>query len=252
MRGKVALAAGPPAHGMKPRLLVLWNVDLTLVDVARVSRAAYAEAFPKVAGRPLVQLPQMAGRSEPEVFFEALALNGADMSGAAEELLRPFSQELTAAMHTRRADLATHGQLLDGAADALKAVHDLGTAVQSVLTGSSKPNALLKLAAFGLDRYLDLEVGGFGTEAYPRGTLLTVARQRAEQKYQADFEHTTVYIGDAVRDVEAAQIGEARSVAVASGRATVADLREAGADVVLPDLTDTQALLASLTGHRHA
>lgn len=236
---------------MTPHLLVLWNVDLTLLDVARVTRAAYAEAFPKVAGRPLVQLPQLAGRSEPEVFFEALALNGADMSGAAEGLLAPFSVELATAMYARRGDLTTHGQLLDGATDALKAVHDVG-AVQSVLTGSSKPNAMLKLAAFGLDRYLDIEVGGYGTEAYPRGTLLTVARQRAEQKYGADFEHTTVYIGDAVRDVEAAQIGEARSVAVATGRATAAELREAGADVVLPDLTDTQAVLASLTGSRHA
>ena len=230
---------------MTPRLLVLWNVDLTLVDVVRVTRAAYAEAFPKVAGRPLVQLPQMAGRSEPEVFFEALALNGADMSGAAEALLEPFSRDLAAAMYARRGDLTVHGLLLDGVADALKAVGNTG-AVQSVLTGSSKPNAMLKLAAFGLDRYLDVEIGGYGTEAYPRGTLLTVARQRAEQKYHADFEYSTVYIGDAVRDVEAAKIGEARSVAVATGRATVAELREAGADAVLPDLTDAQALLASL------
>ncbi|MGD0246553.1 MAG: HAD family hydrolase, partial [Streptosporangiaceae bacterium] len=33
--------------------LVLWNIDLTLVDVVRVTRAAYAEAFPAVTGRPL-------------------------------------------------------------------------------------------------------------------------------------------------------------------------------------------------------
>ena len=59
--------------------LVLWNIDLTLVDVARVTRAAYAEAFEAVAGRPLIQLPQMAGRSESEIFFDALALNGVDM-----------------------------------------------------------------------------------------------------------------------------------------------------------------------------
>ena len=33
--------------------LVLWNIDLTLVDVARVMRAAYAEALGAVAGRPV-------------------------------------------------------------------------------------------------------------------------------------------------------------------------------------------------------
>ena len=55
--------------------LVLWNIDLTLVDVARVSRDAYAEAFRRVTGRPLVALPQVAGRSDSEIFFESLALN---------------------------------------------------------------------------------------------------------------------------------------------------------------------------------
>ena len=68
--------------------LVLWNIDLTLVDVTRVTREAYADAFRTVTGRPLVQLPQMAGRSESEIFFDALALNGVDVSavGPSEQL----------------------------------------------------------------------------------------------------------------------------------------------------------------------
>ncbi len=234
--------------GRPPRdqhsLLVLWNIDLTLVDVARVTRAAFAEAFAKVAGRPLVHLPQMAGRSEPEAFFEALALNGADTSGAAEKLLQPFSDELANAMQARRSDLVTYGQMLPGAAGALEVVRNLGTAVQSVLTGSSKPNAMLKLAAFNLDRFVDFQIGGYGTEAYPKGTLLQVTRQRAEQKYGAAFGgRATVYIGDSPRDIQAARLGGARPIAVASGRSTVAELRDAGADAVLPDLTGTTALV---------
>ena len=227
-------------------LLVLWNVDLTLVDVARVTRAAYAEAFPVVTGRPLVHLPQMAGRSESEVFFEALALNGGDLGNDADRLLAPFSAELAKAMRARGDDLRLHGQELPGAADALKAVSKMNRAVQSVLTGSSKPNAVLKLSAFGLDQFLDFEVGGYGAEAYPRGTLVQVTMQRASEKYQTEFgSANTVYIGDSPRDVDAAKIGGARSIAVASGRATTAELRAAGPDVVLPDLTDTRALLRS-------
>jgi phosphoglycolate phosphatase len=232
---------------MTHNLLVLWNIDLTLVDVARVTRAAYAEAFAAVAGRPLVHLPQMAGRGEPEVFFDALALNGADMSGAAERLLQPFSAELAQAMLARRDDLKTQGHLLPGAAGALKAAHGLDGAVQTVLTGSSRPNAMLKLAAFDLDRFVDFEVGGYGSEAYPKGTLLRVTRQRVNEKYLAAFDdHSTVYIGDSPRDVDAARVGGARSIGVASGRATAAELRDAGAGAVLPDLTDTQALLRLL------
>ena len=161
--------------------LVLWNIDLTLVDVARVSRATYAEAFAAIAGRPLVQLPQTAGRSESEIFFDALALNGADVSaeGKAERLLEPFSAELAAALQARRDDLVREGQLLPGAAEALAAVAKLDGVVQSVLTGSSKPSAMLKLHAFGLDGFVDFDIGGYGSEAYPKGTLLRVARQRA-------------------------------------------------------------------------
>jgi phosphoglycolate phosphatase len=231
--------------------LVLWNIDLTLVDVAKVTRAAYAEAFRKVTGRPLVQLPQMAGRCEPEIFFDALALNGGDQFDAAESerLLAPFGAELATSLAARRDLLTTQGQLLPGAAESLAAVGRLTDTVQSVLTGSSRPNATLKLRAFGLDRYLDLFVGGFaGSEAYPKGALLRVARQRAEEKYRVRFaEAATVYIADSSRDVEAAGMGGARSIAVASGRASTAELLDAGADAVLPDLTDAAGLVALVT-----
>jgi phosphoglycolate phosphatase len=218
--------------------------------VARESRAAYAEAFEAVAGRPLIQLPQMAGRSESEIFFDALALNGADMraGGEAERMLEPFSAALAAALQARRDELVTHGQVLPGAAGALAAVAKLDGAVQSVLTGNSRPTAVLKLRAFGLDGFVDFDIGGYGTEAYPKGTLLRVARQRAADKHGVAFgEDATVYVADSLRDVDVARIGGARSLAVASGRASAAELRDAGADAVLPDLADTAALTALIT-----
>jgi phosphoglycolate phosphatase len=200
-----------------------------------------------VVGKPLVQLPQMAGRSESEIFFDALALNDIDMSPASDELVEPFSAELARAMLARRDQLVTQGQLMPGAADALKAVHSHGKAVQSVLTGSSRANAVMKLTAFALDGFVDFEVGGYGDEVFPRGTLIQVTRQRAGAKYQAEFdEASTFYIADSVRDVAAAAIGGARSIAVATGRSSAAELREAGAQTVLPDLTDAPGLLRLL------
>jgi len=215
-----------------------------------VTRQAYAEAFGVVAGRPLIQLPQMAGRSESEIFFDALALNGVDVrdGGEAERLLEPFSAELTAALQARRDDLVTQGQLLPGAAEALAAVAKLDGAVQTVLTGNGRPNAMLKLSAFGLDGFMDFDIGGYGSEAYPKGTLLRVARQRASDKHGVTFgEDATVYVADSPRDVDAARIGGAASLAVASGRASAAELRDAGADAVLPDLTDTAEVVALIT-----
>ena len=229
---------------------MLWNIDLTLLDVVKVARAAYAEAFAVVTGRPLVQLPQLVGKTEPEIFFDALGRNGVSLraDGESEQLLAPFGVEFAAQLAAREADLTTEGTLLPGAAQALAAVADLAGVVPSVLTGSSRPNALLKLRAFGLDQYLDLSIGGFaGSEPYPMGALLRATRLRAEEKYQATFaERATVYVADSPRDVEAARTGGATSVAVASGRSSSRELRDAGADLVLDDLTDPTPLLALL------
>jgi phosphoglycolate phosphatase-like HAD superfamily hydrolase len=230
---------------------VLWNIDLTLLDVTRVTRAAYAEAFAAVTGRRLVQLPQMVGKTEPEIFFDALGRNGVSLraDGDAEQLLAPFGAEFATQLAARRDLLTTQGALLPGAAEALEAVAGLEGVVQSVLTGSSRPNATLKLHAFGLDRYLDLNVGGFaGSGPYPMGALLRATRLRAEEKYQVSFaEQLTVYIADAPRDVDAARNGGATSVAVASGRASSAELREAGANLVLPELTRLEPLIDLIT-----
>jgi phosphoglycolate phosphatase len=232
------------------RRLVLWNIDLTLLDVTKVIRAAYAEAFAAVTGRPLVSLPQMVGHTEPEIFFDALGRNGVSLraDGESERLVIPFGAEFATRLANRRELLTAQGSLMPGAAESLAAVAGLRGVVQSVLTGSSRPNAALKLRAFGLDRYLDLTVGGFaGSEVYPKGALLRVARLRAEEKYKASFaEAATVYVADSPRDVEAAKIGGATSVAVASGRASTVELREAGADLVLADLTDPAVLVAYL------
>lgn len=232
---------------------MLWNVDLTLLDVARVTRAAYAEAFAVVTGRPLIQLPQLVGRTEPEIFFDALGRNGLSLraDGESERLLAPFGAEFATRLAARRDQLTTEGTLMPGAVEALTEVSRLGHVVQSVLTGSSRPNAVLKLRAFGLDKYLDLAVAGFaGSEPYPKGALLRATRLRAQEKYGVSFaEQATVYVADSPRDVEAARIADATSVAVASGRASAPELRDAGADLVLDDLTNPADLITLITGH---
>jgi phosphoglycolate phosphatase-like HAD superfamily hydrolase len=225
---------------------VLWNIDLTLVDVARVSRGAYADAFRRVTGRPLVALPKTAARTDSEIFFEALALN-AGGSGGGQDLLASYTRELEAAFAARLDQLSAQGRVLPGAHEAVAAVAGLPGVVQSVLTGTIRPNAVAKLKAFGLDQFFDVEIGGYGSEVYPMGALLLRSRGRASEKYRTDIGvDATVYIADSGRDVEAARIGGARSVAVASGRSTAGELRDAGADVVLDDLTDTEAVVRAV------
>ena len=136
---------------------------------------------------------------------------------------------------------------MPGARDTVAEVGALPGVVQTVLTGAIKPNVIEKLRAFGIERFFDTEIGGYGSEAYPKGAMLLNARRRAADKYVADFtERSTVYVGDSSRDMEAARMGGSRSVGVASGRSSAGELRDAGADVVLDDLADTAAVVAAV------
>jgi phosphoglycolate phosphatase-like HAD superfamily hydrolase len=158
-----------------------------------------------------------------------------------------YTDELADAFAARRDLLTSRGRLLPGALEAVRATAALPGVVQSVLTGSIRPNAAQKLRAFGLDGYFDLEIGGYGNDAYPRGSQLMDLRRQAEQKYRAQIPlSATVYVADAVRDAEAARTAGVRCVAVASGRSTVADLQAAAADAVLTDLTDTALVVAAV------
>jgi phosphoglycolate phosphatase-like HAD superfamily hydrolase len=226
-----------------PRL-VLWNIDHTLVDVARVTREAYAEAFQRVTGRPLVRLAPTAGRTESEIIFETLAFNGVP---ATDETLPAFIDALAQTFGARRHLIREQGRALPGAKEGIDAVARLPEAVQSVLTGAIQPNAILKLTELGLDRHLDFDIGGYGSEIYPKGALVELARTRAATKYGVPFgESSTVIIADSPLDVRAAHIAHATIISVATGAATEAELRSSGADVVLPTLADTTTLVRAI------
>ncbi|MFC5744240.1 HAD family hydrolase [Actinomadura rugatobispora] len=224
--------------------LVLWNIDHTLVDVGRITRDAYADAFQRTIGRPLVRLPPTPGRTESEIIFETLAFNDVVTT---DDHLPALMTALAASFAARRADLKSHGRVLAGAREAVTALSRLPDTAQSVLTGSIQPNAVLKVTELGLADRLDLEVGGYENGVYSKAALLELARTRAGEKHGVRYPETaTVFIADSPRDVQAAHIARSAIIAVATGSATEAELRGAGADVVLATLADTDAVVRAV------
>ena len=124
--------------------------------------------------------------------------------------------------------------------------------MQSLLTGNIAANAQVKLGAFGLDTLVDLSIGAYGSDHRRRGQLVAVALQKYERKHGAKLApRDVVLVGDTPLDVAAAREGGARAVAVATGPFDASELAAAGADAVLADLRDTdavvEAVLAELT-----
>jgi phosphoglycolate phosphatase-like HAD superfamily hydrolase len=224
-------------------LLVLWDIDHTLIETGGVGSEIYAAAFEKVTGKPLAELASVAGRTEPVIFRDTLALNDVDDR---DGMYAWFADEQAAGYRQRTADLRQRGRALPGAADALSALSGRQGVLQSIVTGNTRPASEAKLAAFGLDTWLDFDAAAYGTDSDVRADLVEIARQRAASRGWEFTPATTVIIGDTPADVAAARDGGARIVAVATGSYPQHDLAGSGADTVLPDLGDTAAFLAAL------
>jgi phosphoglycolate phosphatase-like HAD superfamily hydrolase len=224
--------------------LVLWDIDLTLIQVGPIGRELYAAAFHRATGQPMRWRAETVGRLDPDIFRDTIEAHSLDP--AAHPFPR-FAEALAEAYSSRSGELRERGHVLPGAAAALAALAGVPGSVQTVLTGNVPAVAIIKLATFDLDRYVDFEIGAYGPDGDVRADLVGVAQRRAGARHGVTFDAgSTVLVGDTPLDVAAGRDGGAFVLAVASGRATEADLRKAGADVVLPDLTDTVAVLQAL------
>jgi phosphoglycolate phosphatase len=222
-------------------LLVLWDVDCTLVSADGLGTRLYEVVFREMFGRELSVVAPKAGRTDRAIIGDTLALAGAPVSAVG-----PF----LAALERVASDGALPGPVrpLPGAAAAIAALAAAGVR-QSVLTGNVRPLAALKLERAGLGDHLDLAAGAYGDVHEVRAELVTAARRAARRAYGADFPGAaTVLVGDTPLDVEAALTAGARAVAVATGSYGAAELASAGAHVVLPDLADTARVVAAVIG----
>jgi phosphoglycolate phosphatase len=227
-------------------LLVLWDVDYTLVSADGLGTRLYEVVFREMFGRELTTVTPKAGRTDRAITLDTLTEAGiAEPRAQVDGFLAALARQVAAPDGTVRADVRP----MAGAAGAIAALASSRGIRQSVLTGNIRPLAAMKLGLAGLGEHLDLDIGAYGDVHEVRAELVPVARRAASRAYGADFGGTsTVLVGDTPLDVEAALAAGARVVAVATGTYSAADLTAAGAHAVLPDLTDSALVLAALTG----
>ena len=220
---------------MVMRLAVLWDIDHTLIETRGVGRELYQEAFEQVTGVSFQRSASVSGSTEFRIFSETLALHDLPATG---ELAPAYARALAALHIHRYAELQERGRALPGARDALVALDSRGY-VQTVVTGNLRAVAVTKLQAFGLADLLNLEVGAFAENGEDREDLVRVAMTRAA----AD---RAVLIGDTPSDITAARANSVPVIGVANGRSGVEELRAAGADVTLADLTNVDEVVAAV------
>lgn len=231
------------ARAPRPRL-VLFDIDGTLLSGGRAARTVFAGALTEVFGTcGDVETFAFEGKLDPMIVRELLLAAGVPE----ETVLSRRAEALALYLDRLEAALAVERPVLKpGVAAVLDGVARAGAVVPALLTGNVERGARIKLAAVGLwDRFT---FGAFGDEAPRREDLGPVALEKARRLGHAFTGPDCVVVGDAPQDVACALALGARIVAVATGKTSAGRLAEAGAGVVLPDLSDTSRALEAILG----
>ncbi|MFF4249008.1 HAD family hydrolase [Streptomyces sp. NPDC001822] len=226
--------------------LVLWDIDHTLIATRGVGREIFSYCFEQVTGCPMREQAAVDGMTEPVIFQETAKLHGITSD---RTMFEAFARLSTEQHQLRAGELRQRGHALPGAVRALSVVAALDEVVQTVVTGNIRGAAETKLSVFGLGTHIRFPIGGYGEDDAERAELVRIAIRRASRSLDTPLASQDVLlVGDTPADVAAAQDNHIPVLAVATGRSTVTELRQAGADLVAVDLEDPSPIIRLLTG----
>jgi phosphoglycolate phosphatase-like HAD superfamily hydrolase len=223
--------------------LVLFDIDGTILWSDGAGRRAMEGALTHVFGSAGDPRYRYDGKTDRQIAREQMRREGHDDDAIDARL----DSVLSGYLARLRSELATgerRVEVLAGVPPLLDALEARDDVVLGLLTGNVAEGAAAKLGAAGIDigRF---RVNAFGSDHEERPMLPSVAQQRARELFGREYEGTDiVVIGDTPADVHCARSVGARTIAVATGRYTVAELAEHDPTVVFEDRSDTDAVVA--------
>ena len=222
-----------------PRL-ILWDVDGTLIHTRGIGAAVFDRALQQVLGAPPASRLLLSGKTDPQIVREYLQLMAVDDP---EHHLPLVVEAVEAEVAAAATVLAERGYAQTGVPELLARLAAEDCVHQSVLTGNTAANAAVKVTAFGLQQWLDLEVGAYGSDHADRRELVPIALERTRRLRGVDVgAHETWVVGDTANDLACARAGGARCLLVATGGTGFEELEALAPDRVLADLSDTEAV----------
>ncbi|NNM30903.1 MAG: HAD hydrolase-like protein [Akkermansiaceae bacterium] len=221
-------------------LLVLFDIDGTLLDTGGAGMAALKEASKELYG---VEGPELdlAGSTDSGIVRQ---LFGAMEIEWSEERAIVFYERYLVRLEANMQDGSFAGRVFPGVEALLDRLH-AAEATIGLLTGNIAGGAALKTRHYGLGRYF--RFGAYGDDHHDRNELGPIALSRAEAVTGRRFAGSeAIVIGDTPKDIACGRAMGARTLCVATGTFTAGELRDHGADVVVEDFSDTAEVLAEL------
>ncbi|QZY53751.1 HAD family hydrolase [Crassaminicella profunda] len=218
-------------------ILMVWDIDGTLINGKGCGRAAMEKAFYKLFGRERAfEDVRMAGRLDAMIVKDAF-FKHTIIDGDKKLFFDTYCKILEEILKRKE-----YIEILPGVKNILaynskehKFFHALGT-------GNIERGARLKLEVHDLNQYF--LVGGFGDEEVERWEIIQRAIQRAQKVHEIKYHKENIYvIGDTKLDIECAKILGIKSIAVATGGNSVEELKTHSPDYLLENLEDKNKFL---------
>ncbi|KAL5343447.1 hypothetical protein BJX70DRAFT_354189 [Aspergillus crustosus] len=223
-----ALVDLPPP---KTVVTILFDIDGTLCRSDEMSVDAYYSCLSDIVGRPITHentTVNLHGRTDLGLLHDVLNHHSVDAKALViEKFLELHPSYLQRSLDKGFVSIACHG-VQDSLEWLMAKRKNLGSPMLRVglLTGNSRPNALLKLEAAGLDTAIfDLSISSFGDTHVDRISLINDSMAKLRARDGPDLhESKVIIVGDTPLDIECAKQAGCAVVAVASGNYNIDDL----------------------------
>jgi phosphoglycolate phosphatase-like HAD superfamily hydrolase len=216
-------------------MLILFDIDGTLISSGEAGTRSLNKAFFTLFGiKDAFRGISMAGKTDIQIMKEGLKVHGIPVT---EENLNAMVQSY---LHFLEEEIENPWKkMMPGVGDFLEYLRERAYHL-GLLTGNLEKGARIKLNPFGLNPYFP--TGAFGSDHEDRNMLLPIALERFSNNGVSFTPERCVIVGDTPRDVECAKVHGARCIGVCTGPYDADTLQKAGADLVVPTLTEIQSL----------
>jgi phosphoglycolate phosphatase len=220
----------------------LFDIDKTLLQGGnQAHRQSFDYALNSVYQLPDASINEIKvdGKIDTQILLEVARLHNVP-----ESMLTTKIPEAVKAMEIYYFQHQDEGEtrVLKGVKNLLQTLKDKKIPC-GLLTGNVESIGWDKIEKAGLKDYFSF--GAFGSLAYKRVDLITVAQDRAEIILNQKFKPTDFFIvGDSPLDIACAKSGGIQVIAVAQGDFSQEELRAAGADLTLESLEEIDKFLS--------
>jgi phosphoglycolate phosphatase len=217
--------------------LVLIDVDGTLVHTGGAGKIAFGKTMASVFNVPEnVEKVRFGGRTDFSLARELFGLNNIP---ATPENFRRFFERYAFWLDHLMA--GSQGEICRGVCEFIRDLQTLPDPPQlGLLTGNIRLGAEIKLRHYGLWELF--ETGGFADDGEDRDHIAAAALERGRRVLGQDLlPGEIVVIGDTPHDIRCGRHIGARVLAVATGGAELAELKQHRPDWAVEDLTRVSA-----------